>query len=123
MLRLIFFLTLLSATASAQMKLTIDQLKSFISSSKQMKHDDKKVAEFLRKVKMTEKLDNSVIDELLANGAGPKTVDVLRDLRDASKDLQAPRPALADPIERQWCGQHQRCVDRQKFGAAHGAIA
>ncbi len=95
MLRLIFFLTVLSFTASAQMKLTIEQLKSFISSSKQMKHDDKKVAEYLRKVKMTEKLDNSVIDELLANGAGPKTVDVLRDLRDASRDLPGPRPAVA----------------------------
>ena len=52
MLRIVFLFSLLSIVASAQMKLTIEQLKSFISSSKQMKHDDKKVAEYLRRVKM-----------------------------------------------------------------------
>lgn len=74
------------------MKMTVTQLKSFITSSKQLKHDDKKVAEYLRKFKMAEKLDDGTIDELLASGAGPKTVEVLREMRDASKSLPSEKP-------------------------------
>ena len=87
MFRLLILLVVLSVSALGQMKMTVAQLKSFISSSKQLKHDDKKVAEYLKKFKMAERLEDSTIDELLANGAGQKTAEVLREMRDASKAL------------------------------------
>lgn len=89
MFRLFILLTVLSVSAFGQMKMTVAQLKSFISSSKQLKHDDKKVAEYLKKFKMAEKLDDGTINELLATGAGQKTAEVLREMRDASKALPA----------------------------------
>ena len=93
MFRFFILLTVLSVSAFGQMKMTVAQLKSFISSSKQLKHDDKKVAEYLKKFKMAEKLDDGTIDELLATGAGSKTVEILREMRDASKALPAARIA------------------------------
>ena len=89
MFRLFILLVVLSLSAFGQMKMTVAQLKSFISSSKQLKHDDKKVAEYLKKFKMAEKLEDSTIDELLASGAGQRTAEVLREMRDASKALPA----------------------------------
>ncbi len=81
------------------MKMTVAQLKSFITSSKQLKHDDKKVADYLRKFKMAEKLDDGTIDELLASGAGPKTVEVLREMRDASKTLPSEKPVVVVAVK------------------------
>ena len=90
MLRFIILFSLLVISISAQMRMTVAQLKSFISSSKQLNHDDKKVADFLKKVKLSEKLDAGTFEELQATGMGTKTVEMLRELRDASKDLPVP---------------------------------
>ncbi len=82
----------------AQTRLTIEQLISFIRSSIELKHPDKQVAGYLKKVQLSERLDDRTIEELEGLGAGPKTVEALRDLRNASKDLPAraapaPKPA------------------------------
>ena len=98
MLRFIILLSLLAVSISAQMRMTVAQLKSFISSSKQLNHDDRKVADFLKKVKLSEKLDAGTFEELQATGMGPKTVQMLRDLREASKDLPIPpKPGVKPP--------------------------
>ena len=71
----------LSIALFAQQKFTIDQLSAFIQSSIQLKHDDRQVAAYLRKVTITQKLTDSTLEDLQGMGAGPKTVEALRALR------------------------------------------
>jgi hypothetical protein len=82
---------LLSAVVSpAQLKLTVDQLMTFIKSSIELRHEDRRVADYLKKVRLTERLDDRTIEEMQGMGAGIKTIESLRLLRDASKELPAP---------------------------------
>jgi hypothetical protein len=84
--------------AGAQSALSIDQLVSFVRSSVQLKHPDRKVAEYLSGVKLSTRLDERIIVELQAAGAGPRTVEALRALQQASKTLpEAPAPAAPPP--------------------------
>ncbi len=105
MRKLLLFLTIscLGAMAS-DMTLTIEQLSSFIKSSVQKKFPDKEVAEYLKHVKLSNKLDDRTVEELQGLGAGPKTVAALHDLRDATANLTPPPvvvpkapPKQADP--------------------------
>jgi hypothetical protein len=54
-----------------QAALSVDQLVSFVRSSIQLKHPDRQVADYLRKVKLASRLGDEVILELEAAGAGP----------------------------------------------------
>ncbi len=86
---------LLASLASAQVKLTAAQLSSFVKSSIQLRHDDGKVAAYLKKVQLTEKLDDKVVEDLIGEGAGARTINALRELRDATKNLTEAAPAAA----------------------------
>ena len=77
-------------TLPAQLRMTVEQLMGFIKSSVQLKHDDKKIAEYVRKIKLANKLDLRTVEEMQSIGAGPKTVDALKDLSAASKSLPDP---------------------------------
>ena len=91
--RLLFAFLLLAATALlAQRQMTVDQLKSFLRSSLQMKNDDRQVAEFVRRVKLTNKLDERTVEELQGIGIGPRTLAALRELTTATSTLAAPPP-------------------------------
>jgi hypothetical protein len=81
---------------AAQTTLTVEQLYSFIKSSVQLKHPDKQVAGFLRNMKLTERLDERTIEDLQGYGAGPKTLEALRELAAASTKLPAPAPHQPD---------------------------
>ena len=84
-----------SLAASAQ-SLTVNELRSFLRSSIQLKQSDKEVAGFLSKVKLTEKLDDRAIEEMQSLGVGPKTLAALRTLRDESHSLAAAAPAATE---------------------------
>jgi hypothetical protein len=86
--------TLLAAVslAAAEMRLTVDNLMQFIESSVEMKHADAQVADYLRHVKLTNRLDEQTVEKLQRFGAGPRTVAVLKELRDSSAQLPAPPP-------------------------------
>jgi hypothetical protein len=73
----------------AQMAMTAAQLEEMVRSSLALKEDDGKIAKFLRGVKLTEKLDDKTVQDLEAQGAGPKTGKVLEELRDKSATLKA----------------------------------
>jgi len=97
--------------AWAQTQLTVEQLVEFVKSSVQLGHQDKPVAEYLRKCRLVQQLDDGTIVELQAHGAGPKTVETLRELQAAAKNLPAPpkpepkpeRPSIPAPSqEEQW---------------------
>jgi hypothetical protein len=87
-------LLLVAATLSAQRAMTVAQVVTFVGSQVKMKGDDRATADFLlHKVKLTEKLEARVVEELQGQGAGPKTVQALKKLIDESAALPAAPPA------------------------------
>jgi hypothetical protein len=89
---LLFF----ALSASAQQALSLKELMSFLQSEVKLKHPDKEVAGFLAKVKLTEKLDDRVIEELQSVGVGPKTLAELHRLHDQTQGLQTAGPIVPD---------------------------
>lgn len=77
----------LAAGLNAQSKLTVDQLVRFIESSIRLKHPDKQVAAYVQRLRLSEKLDDVTIETLQGQGAGLKTVEALKILRDTSNSL------------------------------------
>ena len=96
-----FLLVLVTAavlTAAAEMNLTVAQLVMFIRSSVQLKQPDRQVAEYLRHVKLKDKLEDRTIEDLQSLGAGPKTVAALRELGEASAELDGAPPPPPPPV-------------------------
>ncbi len=79
----------------AQQQVSVDKLVEFITSSISQKMLDKDVAGVLVSMKLTEKLDMRVVEDLQGKGAGPKTVAALSRLAEASATLQPPPPKVA----------------------------
>lgn len=98
-MRYLGILLLTAATLLAQRPMTVAEVKAFIESQIKMKGDDRQTADYLSKrVRMSEKLDPRVVEELQGEGAGPKTVAALRKLSEESANLSAaPPPAAAAP--------------------------
>lgn len=93
--RLLLLAVCATLTVVSQSRLSVDQLMEFIRSSVKLGHDDRKVAEYLKRVKLSNQLDDRTIEEMQSLGAGPKTVEALRALRDASASL--PKPTAPEP--------------------------
>jgi len=91
---LVALLTLLLAglPAYAQRQMTVAQLVSFVKSSIQMRNDDRKVADFVRKLKLTNKLDSRTVEDLQGQGAGPRTVAALKELMTVTANLATAPP-------------------------------
>jgi hypothetical protein len=92
------FATAAVLIAAGEMNLTVAQLVAFIRSSVELKQPDVKVAEYLRKVKLTDKLDDRTIEDLQSQGAGPRTVAALRELSEASASLPVAAPPPPKPV-------------------------
>jgi hypothetical protein len=96
--RIVFSLALLSVTAAyAQRQMTVAQLVDFIKSSVQQHNDDRKVADFIKTIKLTNRLEDATVEELQNAGAGPRTVAALKALTDATASLPPPAPPSAKP--------------------------
>ncbi len=96
-----FLLVLVTAailTAAGEQSMTVAQLVMFIRSSVQLKQPDRQVAEYLRKIKLTDKLDDRTIEDLQSLGAGAKTVAALRELGEASASLRVSPPPPPPPV-------------------------
>src|SRR6267143_1664672 len=86
-------LVVLSLGAAAQSKLTVEQLVSFVKSSVQLRHDDRQIANFIKKnVKLANRLDARMVEELQGMGAGPQTVAALKGLITESSNLEPEPP-------------------------------
>jgi hypothetical protein len=73
----------------AQTQVNLEQLVDMVRSELAMRQStDKQMAAEVRKLQLTEKLTDKVIIDLQAQGAGPKTVEALKELRDKTKDLK-----------------------------------
>ncbi len=95
---LLCLVTAVGLAATAEMSLTVNKLVAFIKSTIQLKQPDKQVAEYLRHVKMVEKLDDQTIEDLQSQGAGPKTVAALKELGNTSASLPTAAPAPPKPV-------------------------
>ncbi|HUO29065.1 MAG TPA: hypothetical protein VMU80_07610 [Bryobacteraceae bacterium] len=71
---------------------TVEQIKSFIESAIQLKNPDKEVAQTLRSMKLSERLDLDLVEKLQGEGAGPKTVAALKELATESASLPVAAP-------------------------------
>jgi hypothetical protein len=90
--RLLMALLATVMCTDAQAKLSVRQLVAFVESSLKLRHEDNKLAAYLKSVSLREQLDDRTIESLQGAGIGPKTLEVLRALRDTSKNLPAPAP-------------------------------
>jgi hypothetical protein len=78
--------------------MSVKDLFSFVQSSIKMHYDDRQLADYLlHQVKLTERLDDRVTEELQSLGAGPKTAAALHVLRDNSEKLPDPPPPPKKP--------------------------
>jgi hypothetical protein len=97
-LRLTCALVLFSVAAYGQRQMTVAQLVDFIKSAIQQKNSDGQVADFVRKIKLTNRLDDATVQQLQKLGAGPRTVSALRTLTDTTASLPPPPvPAAKAP--------------------------
>jgi hypothetical protein len=77
---------------------TVQQIKQFITSAIQLKNPDTDVAKTLRKMTLSERLDLDTVETLQSQGAGPKTVAVLKELATESASLPAAGPPPAKSV-------------------------
>lgn len=82
----------------AQMRMTTAQLKSFVRSAIELKEPDNKLAAYLRKIALSDRLTDLAIGQLQSLGTGPKTLAALRDLRDESANLPAAPDAAPEAV-------------------------
>ncbi len=87
----------LAVPAASDMTLTVEQLIGFIKSSVSLKQPDKQVAEYLKHIKLKNKLDDDTIEELQSAGAGPKTVAALKELGETTASLAEPPKVVEAP--------------------------
>src|SRR5580704_12158066 len=79
----------------AQRSFSVDELVTFIKSQIKAKGDDRTTGDYLKKIKLTQRLDERTIEELQGQGAGPRTVAALKVLATESASLPAPPPPAA----------------------------
>jgi hypothetical protein len=93
--RLLAAVFVVCLVAAAQ-TLNLQELVSFVQSSEKLikegKQTDAELAKYLAKVKLSERLEDRVIEELQSQGIGAKTLQALQALRDRTKDLMAAKP-------------------------------
>jgi hypothetical protein len=95
---LLVLVTAAVLTAAGEANMTVAQLVMFIRSSVELKQPDRQVAEYLRHVKLRDKLDDRTIEDLQSLGAGAKTVAALRELGEASTSLPIAPPPPPKPV-------------------------
>lgn len=89
----------LALAAQAQSKMTVDQLVSFVKSSVQLRHDDRQIADYIKKnVKLSNRLTPRMVEDLQGAGAGPLTVNALKSLITESAALPLPVPPPPKPV-------------------------
>ncbi|HWR49552.1 MAG TPA: hypothetical protein VN428_00485 [Bryobacteraceae bacterium] len=88
-----------SLCLSAQMRMTVEQLVSFIKSSIKLNQQDKEVAKYVQKLTLSERLDERTIEVLQGQGAGPRTVEALRALAQASAALPPGQAPNLEPVK------------------------
>src|SRR5579862_8931234 len=82
----------MALAAYGQRQMSVPDLVTFIKSSIQMHNDDRAVAEAVRRLKLTNRLDTGTVEDLQGLGAGPRTLAALRELITNSASLPIAAP-------------------------------
>lgn len=96
-LGLLCALVLVVGLALAQKAWTAAQVIEFVDSQLKLKGDDRATAEYLRGIKLTEKLEARDVENLQGRGAGVRTLQALRKLTEDSAALPAAPPPPVPP--------------------------
>jgi hypothetical protein len=83
--------------AFGQRQMSVPDLVTFIKSSIQLRNDDRAVADAVRRLKLTNRLDTGTVEDLQGLGAGPRTLAALRELIASSASLPIAAPAVPPP--------------------------
>jgi len=94
---LLFTFLFLAMPALPQRAMTAPEVIAFVKSQIALKGDDRATADFLRGIKLTQKLDLRDIEDLQGIGAGVRTLQALRKLSEDSAALPAAPPPPAPP--------------------------
>ncbi|MBV8549660.1 MAG: hypothetical protein JOY54_00040 [Acidobacteriaceae bacterium] len=87
--RLCLLVLCLGVALQAQMQMNVEQLADFVRSELALQqHTDKQIAAYIKKISLSEKLTDKTITDLEAQGAGPKTVQALQELRDQTANMK-----------------------------------
>ena len=92
--RLFVLLLALGSASFAQMKLSAVQVVDFVRTSAK-KFPDKDVAEYLKKVNVTDRLTDDALESCISAGAGPKTQKALIEIANKSATLPEAKPVPA----------------------------
>jgi hypothetical protein len=85
------FSLLIASALLAQTEMNVEQLADFVRSELGLhQHSDKQIAAGVRQIQLSEKLTDKTIIDLQAQGAGPKTVEALKILRDLTANMKRP---------------------------------
>ena len=82
-----------SAPADGRTPMTVAQLKQFIHSSIEKKASDKQMAQHLQQCKLTDRLSDPDLMELINDGAGLETIEALKQMQEQSMSLPLPAQA------------------------------
>jgi hypothetical protein len=99
-MRLRFYFAVLAAclSAAAQTSEPVSDLVVRVRTELGRNRSDSQLAKDLRKIKLSERLDDRTIETLQSEGAGPETVAQLLLLRDRSAGMpRSAKPAIAEP--------------------------
>ena len=112
-------MALLAATlAFAQASMPVEKLVEFVRSSVKLKLPDKQVAAQIHAIHLSEKLEDTKIEMLQGEGAGPKTVAALRELGNASQSLAVaappPVPVVRKSIPPPSYADQQKVIDAMR---------
>lgn len=92
--RLVLVLVSAALAAQAQMQMNVQQLADFVRSEIALgHHSDKQIAAYIKKLDLSEKLTEKTIVDLEAQGAGPKTIEALQELKAKTANM---KPAKTD---------------------------
>ena len=94
-MRVLLCLVVLTAALLAEVRMNVEQIRAFITSSTRLGHSDKQIADYVKNIRMIERLDLSTVEDL---AAGPRTTEALKRLVETSKALPGARPPAAKPV-------------------------
>src|SRR5687768_15388383 len=77
--------------------MSVHQVRALIESSTRLGPSDKQIPNYPTNIRMTQKLDAGAIEDL-TGVAGPRTLEALRKLGEASRSMPAPPPPVVKPV-------------------------
>ena len=96
-MRLFAAVVLCAGLMLAEVRMSVAQLRAFLESSTRLGHSDRQIAEYLKNIRLTQRLEPGTAEEL-GSQTGNRTSEALRRLVESSKSLSAPPAPPPKPV-------------------------